>query len=114
MIKAWIDQRELLKTDTNTTADAKTFAAYIGLMKVMRDYDLKRVISFHGKVQRAQDFASQYLKVLDWATPEHKPAGVIVADYVSGNMNAGERSGLRLIGFVLQITTFKIICSNEC
>jgi hypothetical protein len=34
-------------------------------------------------VQRAQDFASQYLKVLDWATPEHKPAGVIVADYVS-------------------------------
>jgi hypothetical protein len=52
--------------------------------------------------------------VLDWATPEHKPAGVIVADYVSGNMNAGERSGLRLIGFVLQITTFKIICSNEC
>ncbi len=92
MIKAWIDQRELLKTDTNITADAQTFAAYVGLMKVMRDYDLKRVISFHGRVQRAQDFASQYLKVLDWATPEHKPAGVIKADYVSGNMNAGERS----------------------
>ena len=92
MIKAWIDQRELLKTDTNITADAQTFAAYVGLMKVMRDYDLKRVISFHGRVQRAQDFASQYLKVLDWATPEHKPAGVIKADYVSGNMNAGDRS----------------------
>ena len=46
MIKAWIDQRELLKTDTNITADAQTFAAYVGLMKVMRDYDLKRVISF--------------------------------------------------------------------
>ncbi|MFI3218494.1 MAG: DEAD/DEAH box helicase family protein, partial [Methylococcales bacterium] len=59
MIKAWIDQRELLKTDTNITADAQTFAAYVGLMKVMRDYDLKRVISFHGRVQRAQDFASQ-------------------------------------------------------
>jgi hypothetical protein len=92
MIKAWIDQRELLKTDTNITADAQTFAAYVGLMKVMRDYDLKRVISFHGRVQRAQDFANQYLKVLDWATPEHKPAGVIKADYVSGNMNAGDRS----------------------
>lgn len=92
MIKAWIDQRELLKTDTNITTDAQTFAAYVGLMKVMRDYDLKRVISFHGRVQRAQDFASQYLKVLDWTTPEHKPAGVIKADYVSGNMNAGDRS----------------------
>lgn len=97
MIKAWIDQRELLKTDTNITADAQTFAAYVGLMKVMRDYDLKRVISFHGRVQRAQDFASQYLKVLDWATPEHKPAGVIKADYVSGNMNANQRNGFRLM-----------------
>jgi predicted helicase len=99
MIKAWIDQRELLKTDTNIT-DAQTFAAYIGLMKVMRDYDLKRVISFHGRVQCAQDFASEYLKVLNWATPEHKPAGVIVVDYVSGNMNAGEKSSLSIVSSI--------------
>ena len=33
-------------------ADAQTLAAYIGLLKVMRDYDLKRVISFHGRVLR--------------------------------------------------------------
>lgn len=92
MIKAWINQREFLKTDSGIEADAQTFAAYIGLMKVMRDYDLKRVISFHGRVKRAKDFASEYLNVLDWVDAEHKPAGVMVADYVSGNMNAGERS----------------------
>jgi len=92
MIKAWIDRREFLKTDSGIETDAQTFAAYIGLMKVMRDYDLKRVISFHGRVKRAKDFASEYLNVLDWVDTEHKPAGVMVADYVSGNMNAGERS----------------------
>ncbi|MFA5923171.1 MAG: DEAD/DEAH box helicase family protein [Methylococcaceae bacterium] len=92
MIKAWIDQRELLKTDSGIEADAQTFAAYIGLMKVMRDYDLKRVISFHGRVKRAKEFANEYLNVLNWVDAEHKPAGVMSADYVSGKMNAGERS----------------------
>jgi len=92
MIKAWIDQREFLKTDSGIEADAQTFAAYIGLMKVMRDYDLKRVISFHGRVKRAKDFANEYLEVLNWVDAEHKPSGVMVTDYVSGKMNAGERS----------------------
>jgi predicted helicase len=92
MIKEWIDQREFLKTDSGIEADAQTFAAYIGLMKVIRDYDLKRIISFHGRIHRAKDFAHQYLNVLNWVDAEHKPAGVMVADYVSGKMSAGERS----------------------
>ncbi len=50
MIKEWIENREFLQTDTGLEADAQTLAAYIGLLKVMRDYDLKRVISFHGRV----------------------------------------------------------------
>jgi GTPase SAR1 family protein len=36
------------------------------LLKVMRDYDLKRVISFHGRVQRAKAFADGYLQMLRW------------------------------------------------
>jgi hypothetical protein len=51
MMKAWIENREFLQTETGLEADAQTLAAYIGLLKVMRDYDLKRVISFHGRVQ---------------------------------------------------------------
>lgn len=92
MIKAWIDQREFLQTDSGIEADAQTFAAYIGLMKVMRDHDLKRVISFHGRVKRAQEFASGFLNVFNWVDAEHKPSGVMVTDYVSGIMSAGKRS----------------------
>jgi predicted helicase len=92
MIKAWIEKREFLQTETGLEADAQTLAAYIGLLKVMRDYDLKRVISFHGRVQRAKAFADGYLQVLDWVAAEHKPAGTVIADYVSGKMNTGERS----------------------
>lgn len=92
MIKAWIDKREFVKTDSGIEADAQSLAAHIGLMKVIRDYDLKRVISFHGRIKRAKDFANEYLNVLNWVDAKHKSAGVMVADYVSGNMNAGERS----------------------
>jgi predicted helicase len=49
MMKAWIENREFLQTETGLEADAQTRAAYIGLLNVMRDYDLKRVISFHGR-----------------------------------------------------------------
>ncbi len=56
MIEAWIENREFLQTETRLAADAQTLVAYIGLLKVMRDYNLKRVISFHGWVQRAKEF----------------------------------------------------------
>ena len=92
MIKAWIDQREFLKTDSGIETDAQTFAAHIGLMKVMRDYDLKRVISFHSRIKRAEDFAKEYDEMLHWVKAEHKPSGEIVTDYVSGKMNVADRT----------------------
>jgi len=92
MMKAWIDKREFLQTETGLEADAQTLAAYIGLLKVMRDYDLKRVISFHGRVQRAADFAAGFKQVFDWVATEHKPSGKIATDYVSGKMNTDDRS----------------------
>ncbi|MCX7066707.1 MAG: Helicase associated domain protein [Methylococcales bacterium] len=92
MIKAWIDQRELMTTDSGLETDAQTLAAHIGLMKVMRDYDLKRVISFHSRIKRAAEFVTEHKNLLNWVKAEHKPSGKIEADYVSGKMRVGDRS----------------------
>ena len=92
MIKAWIDQRELMTTDSGLETDAQTLAAHIGLMKVMRDHDLKRVISFHSRIKRAADFVTEHKNLLNWIKAEHKPSGKIEADYVSGKMRVGDRS----------------------
>jgi len=43
MIKSWIENKEFLQTATGLEADAQTLAAYIGLLKVMRDYHLKMI-----------------------------------------------------------------------
>jgi predicted helicase len=90
-IAQWIDQRKLVSTGTGVETDSESLAAQIGLLKAMKDYDLKRVISFHSRVSRAEGFITELQKVADWISDEHRPSGDLHADFVSGNMPAGKR-----------------------
>jgi superfamily II DNA or RNA helicase len=90
-IAQWIAQRKLVSTGTGVETDSESLAAQIGLLKAMKDYDLKRVISFHSRVSRAEGFITELQKVSDWISDEHRPSGDLHADFVSGNMPAGKR-----------------------
>lgn len=90
-IAQWIDQRKLVSTGTGVETDSESLAAQIGLLKAMKDYDLKRVISFHSRVSRAEGFITELQKVSNWISDEHRPSGDLHADFVSGNMPAGKR-----------------------
>ncbi|MDP1681669.1 MAG: DEAD/DEAH box helicase family protein, partial [Burkholderiales bacterium] len=46
-IAQWIAKRELVTTGTGIETDSESLAAQIGLLKAIKDYDLKRIISFH-------------------------------------------------------------------
>ena len=86
MIASYIENREFVKTETELEKDAETLAAQVALLKAMKDYDLHRVISFHSKVDRADDFANDLKEVAQWVDEQHRPSGVIHADFVSGQM----------------------------
>ena len=58
-IADWIERRELVQTDSGYITDADSLASQIGLIKAIKDYDLKRMISFHSRVKRAETFASE-------------------------------------------------------
>jgi superfamily II DNA or RNA helicase len=90
-IAAWIENRELVKTETGIESDAESLAAQIGLLKAYKDYDLRRVISFHSRVTRAERFSKDLLEVSGWISDEHKPTGVLRADFVSGEMATDKR-----------------------
>ena len=47
MIAEWIKKGELVKTESENITDAKTLASQIGLIKAIKEYGLKRIISFH-------------------------------------------------------------------
>ncbi len=92
MIANWIDDRELVKTASGkVVTDAETLAAQIGLLKATRDYDLKRVISFHGRVKGAENFAAGLEQAQTIVKKRNLPKGKINADYVKGTMQTDVR-----------------------
>jgi len=71
--------------------DSESLAAQIGLLKAIKDYDLKRIISFHSRVKRAEDFTTDMQNTMQWISDEHRPSGTLLTDFVSGNMPANKR-----------------------
>ena len=90
-IAQWIANRELVTTSTGIETDSESLAAQIGLLKAIKDYDLKRIISFHSRVNRAEDFTTDMQNTLEWISDEHRPSGTLCTDFVSGNMSASKR-----------------------
>lgn len=91
IIASWIENRELLRTDTGYENDAESMGTQIGLLKGMKDYDLKRVISFHSKIKRAEQFSKDLNSVADWVASTEDQAERIQSDYVSGEMPTFKR-----------------------
>jgi len=90
-IAQWIANRELVTTGTGIETDSESLAAQIGLLKAIKDYDLKRIISFHSRVNRAEAFTTEIRQTMAWISDEHRPSGTLRTDFVSGNMPANKR-----------------------
>ncbi|MDD5384907.1 MAG: Helicase associated domain protein [Gallionella sp.] len=90
-IAQWIANRELVSTGTGIETDSESLAAQIGLLKAIKDYDLKRIISFHSRVNRAEAFTTDIRKIMAWISNEHRPSGTLRTGFVSGNMPANKR-----------------------
>ena len=87
----WAEQGEFVTTDGERITDARTLAGQIGLAKAMRKYDLRRIVSFHGRVKQAADFANELPEVIDWMPHDAQPGGELWAEHVSGKMSSGRR-----------------------
>jgi superfamily II DNA or RNA helicase len=89
--RAYADKGTLVTRDAEKITDARSLAAQIGLAKAMRRYNLRRVISFHSRVARAQQFATEMPDVLAWMPARQRPDGSLWSRHASGTMTAGER-----------------------
>lgn len=90
-IAQWIANREMVTTGTGIETDSESLAAQIGLIKGIKDYDLKRIISFHSRVNRAEAFTTDVRQIMAWISDENRPSGTLHTDFVSGNMPANKR-----------------------
>ena len=91
-IQAKIINRSLSLTGTGVETDFGTLANHISLSKAIHDYDLKRIITFHGRVKAAQKFSEDHPKVVDWLLESSSAAKPVRAGYISGGMTYLERN----------------------
>ena len=54
----------------------KTLLFVLSLMKVTKDYDLKRIISFHARVKNAESFANYHSALYECVSKKNKPEGI--------------------------------------
>ncbi|HEY1840169.1 MAG TPA: Helicase associated domain protein, partial [Mycobacterium sp.] len=87
----WAEKGMVITRDGKRITDARTLAGQIGLAKAMRKYDLHRTISFHSRVARAREFASEMPEVIAWMPARQQPKGALWSRHASGEMSAGER-----------------------
>lgn len=87
----WAERGTLVTRDGKNIADARSLAGQIGLAKAMRKYDLRRVISFHSRVNQAREFATELPEVINWMPARQRPKGQLWARPATGEMSAGQR-----------------------
>jgi len=91
MIKESISNREFLEVEDGVSVDAESLAVQIGVLKAIKDYDLKRLITFHGRVKRAENFSKDILSIAPFIPKKDLPKGILKTDYVSGKMPTNKR-----------------------
>ena len=93
MIRDQIHNRDLLEISSKALqTDAETLASHIALAKATNEYSLKRVITFHGLVKGAKNFAEDHIKVNEWMHRSEQTTTKIYSEHVSGDMSSGERN----------------------
>lgn len=91
MVKQLIDDHQFVSLEGDEATNAKSLASKIGLIKAIKEYKLKRIISFHNKVSNAKNFSTEFTEVVSSLGSSAQPTGNIWTGFVSGEMNAGER-----------------------
>jgi len=91
-VQSQIIHRPLSVTSNGVETDYETLANHISLAKAIREYDLHRVITFHGRVKGAKKFSEDHPAIVDWLPNSSKTERAIQTGYVSGEMTSFERN----------------------
>jgi superfamily II DNA or RNA helicase len=91
-VQAQIIHRPLSTTSNGVETDYETLANHISLAKAIRDYNLQRFITFHGRVKGAKKFSEDHPAIVEWLPTSSKTEKALQTGYVSGEMTSLERN----------------------
>ena len=91
-IKKQISSRQLITVDGENILDAEKYASFVALVKAIRNYDLKNIITFHSRIRDAKEFSDNFESITKNLTDSSKDYEEIICDHVSGNMSMSLRN----------------------
>jgi superfamily II DNA or RNA helicase len=94
LYRQYAEQGVFVTLDSKTAADARTLTSHIAVAKAIRKYDLRRIITFHGRVARAGDFADQFPQFIRWMPKADRPSGPVWTELISGDMASNKRDAI--------------------
>jgi len=115
----WVEEGKLVRTREGAETDARTLAAQIGLAKAMREYDLRRVITFHRSIRRASRFVDAERRdslpaIIETLRPASRPSGKLWARHISGETAASKRASMLRALADLPADTRGLIANCAC
>jgi len=116
---AWVAEGKLVRTRDGAETDARTLAAQIGLAKAIREYDLRRVITFHRSIRRASSFVDTDRRdslpaVVATLRPAARPSGELWTRHISGETPASKRASMLRALAELPANTRGLISNCAC
>ena len=94
LYRQYAEQGVFVTVDGKTVTDARILTSHIAVAKAMKKYDLRRIITFHGRVARARDFAEQFPQFIRWMPKADIPSGQIWTELISGDMTSNKRDAV--------------------
>ncbi|MSR07574.1 MAG: helicase, partial [Gemmatimonadetes bacterium] len=79
-----IAQRAYVTHDDQDVAEASELATHVALARTMREFGMRRTISFHSRVKLAKVFADRFLRVTKWLPQTKRPTGSVWTETLSG------------------------------
>jgi len=94
MYRRYAEQGVFVTLDGKRITDARTLASHIAVAKATKQYDLRRIITFHGRVKRACEFAEEFPQFVRWMPRSTIPSGKLWAELISGEMPSSKRDAI--------------------
>jgi superfamily II DNA or RNA helicase len=94
LYRQYAEQGVFVTLDGETVTDARILTSHIAVAKAIRKYNLRRIITFHGRVARAGDFADQFPQFMMWMPRADRPSGEIWTELISGDMASNKRDAI--------------------
>lgn len=108
------DKRNLINLTNGLKTDVGTLASHLSVIKSIKKYNLRKIISFHSRVKNAKSFSLDFTKIYSWVPSDQKKFINIWSNHVNGSQKSHEREDIISEFGDRKLSDFSILTNARC